>query len=82
MSKLVERRRNPIFAHRSSEIRRGFMIVLQHTFASQPSGAARVLAMLPMSQLEDLTPPKQVWLRLNGFFEGLYESLFYILNCC
>lgn len=29
------------------------MIVLQHTFASQPTGAARVLAMLPVSQLED-----------------------------
>ncbi|CAK8999707.1 Symplekin [Durusdinium trenchii] len=40
---------------------RGFMIVLQHTFASQPSGAARVLAMLPMSQLEDVLVQHPDW---------------------
>ena len=38
----------------SPHLRRGFMIVLQHTFASQPSGAARVLSLLPISQLEDV----------------------------
>ncbi|CAJ1437691.1 unnamed protein product [Effrenium voratum] len=40
---------------------RGFMIVLQHTFASQPSGAARVLAMLPISQLEDVLVQHPDW---------------------
>jgi len=40
---------------------RGFMIVLQHTFASQPGGAARVLAMLPASQLEDVLVQHQDW---------------------
>mmetsp|Transcript_125854 Transcript_125854/g.245532 ORF Transcript_125854/g.245532 Transcript_125854/m.245532 type:complete len:1228 (+) Transcript_125854:99-3782(+) len=40
---------------------RGFMIVLQHTFASQPGGAARVLAMLPMSQLEDVLVTHPDW---------------------
>ncbi|CAE8721621.1 unnamed protein product [Polarella glacialis] len=40
---------------------RGFMIVLQHTFASQPGGAARVLAMLPMSQLEDVLVQHPDW---------------------
>lgn len=40
---------------------RGFMIVLQHTFASQPTGAARVLAMLPMSQLEDVLVQHPDW---------------------
>merc|ERR1719343_1612513 len=40
---------------------RGFMIVLQHTFSSQPGGAARVLAMLPMSQLEDVLVQHPDW---------------------
>merc|ERR1712099_26622 len=40
---------------------RGFMIVLQHTFASQSGGAARVLAMLPMSQLEDVLVRHPNW---------------------
>merc|ERR1719247_2039798 len=40
---------------------RGFMIVLQHTFASQSGGAARVLAMLPMSQLEDVLVQHPDW---------------------
>jgi len=40
---------------------RGFMIVLQHTFASQPGGAARVLAMLPNSQLEDVLVQHPDW---------------------
>eukprot|EP00933_Yihiella_yeosuensis_P045764 TRINITY_DN41188_c0_g1_i1.p1 TRINITY_DN41188_c0_g1~~TRINITY_DN41188_c0_g1_i1.p1 ORF type:complete len:1267 (+),score=311.19 TRINITY_DN41188_c0_g1_i1:129-3929(+) len=40
---------------------RGFMIVLQHTFASQPGGAARVLAMLPVSQLEDVLVQHPDW---------------------
>lgn len=40
---------------------RGFMIVLQHTFAGQSGGAARVLAMLPMSQLEDVLVQHPDW---------------------
>jgi len=40
---------------------RGFMIVLQHTFASQPGGAARVLSMLPISQLEDVLVQHPDW---------------------
>jgi len=40
---------------------RGFMIVLQHTFASQSGGAARVLSMLPMSQLEDVLVQHPDW---------------------
>merc|ERR1712087_811902 len=40
---------------------RGFMIVLQHTFGSQSGGAARVLAMLPMSQLEDVLVQHPDW---------------------
>jgi len=40
---------------------RGFMIVLQHTFSSQSGGAARVLAMLPMSQLEDVLVQHPDW---------------------
>lgn len=40
---------------------KGFMIVLQHTFASQPTGAARVLAMLPVSQLEDVLVQHPDW---------------------
>jgi len=40
---------------------RGFMIVLQHTFASQSGGAARVLAMLPTSQLEDVLVQHPDW---------------------
>merc|ERR1719203_1309037 len=40
---------------------RGFMIVLQHTFASQSGGAARVLAMLPPSQLEDVLVQHPDW---------------------
>merc|ERR1712187_472840 len=41
---------------------RGFMIVLQHTFTSQSGGAARVLAMLPMSQLEDILVQHPDWM--------------------
>ncbi|CAE7246999.1 SYMPK [Symbiodinium microadriaticum] len=40
---------------------RGFMIVLQHTFASQSTGAARVLSMLPLSQLEDVLVQHPDW---------------------
>lgn len=40
---------------------RGFMIVLQHTFASQPAGAARVLTMLPITQLEDVLVQHPDW---------------------
>jgi len=40
---------------------RGFMLVLQHTFASQSAGAARVLAILPMSQLEDVLVQHPDW---------------------
>jgi len=40
---------------------RGFMIVLQHTFVSQSGNAARVLAMLPMSQLEDVLVQHPDW---------------------
>jgi len=40
---------------------RGFMIVLQHTFASQSTGAARVLSMLPISQLEDVLVQHPDW---------------------
>lgn len=40
---------------------RGFMIVLQYTFASQPTGASRVLAMLPISQLEDVLVQHPDW---------------------
>jgi len=40
---------------------RGFMIVLQNTFASQSVGAAQVLAMLPMSQLEDVLVQHPDW---------------------
>merc|ERR1712232_608226 len=40
---------------------RGFMIVLQHTFTSQPGGAARVLAMLPSSHLEDVLVQHPDW---------------------
>jgi symplekin len=42
-------------------MRRGFMIVLQHTFASQPAGAARVLTMLPITQLEDVLVQHPDW---------------------
>jgi len=40
---------------------KGFMIVLQHTFQSQSGGAARVLAMLPSSQLEDVLVQHPEW---------------------
>merc|ERR1712217_686912 len=40
---------------------RGFMIVLQHPFTNQSGGAARVLAMLPMSQLEDVLVQHPDW---------------------
>lgn len=40
---------------------RGFMIVLQHAFAGQSGGAARVLAMLPMGQLEDVLVQHPDW---------------------
>mmetsp|Transcript_22787 Transcript_22787/g.71686 ORF Transcript_22787/g.71686 Transcript_22787/m.71686 type:complete len:352 (+) Transcript_22787:82-1137(+) len=40
---------------------RGLLIVLQHTFTSQSGGAAHVLAMLPMSQLEDVLVQHPEW---------------------
>eukprot|EP00929_Paragymnodinium_shiwhaense_P096994 TRINITY_DN58761_c0_g1_i1.p1 TRINITY_DN58761_c0_g1~~TRINITY_DN58761_c0_g1_i1.p1 ORF type:complete len:1236 (-),score=362.70 TRINITY_DN58761_c0_g1_i1:102-3809(-) len=40
---------------------RGFMLVLQHTFASQPGPAARVLTMLPASHLEDVLVQHPDW---------------------
>jgi len=45
----------------SDQLWKGFMLVLQHTFDSQSGGAARVLAMLPMSQLEDVLVQHPDW---------------------
>eukprot|EP00927_Polykrikos_kofoidii_P059664 TRINITY_DN54805_c0_g1_i1.p1 TRINITY_DN54805_c0_g1~~TRINITY_DN54805_c0_g1_i1.p1 ORF type:complete len:1251 (+),score=196.49 TRINITY_DN54805_c0_g1_i1:44-3754(+) len=40
---------------------RGFKFVLQHTFASQPGPAARVLTILPHSHLEDVLVQHPDW---------------------
>lgn len=45
----------------NSNMWRGFMLVLETTFTSQPGAAARVLAMLPMSQLEDVLVKHPEW---------------------
>mmetsp|Transcript_75992 Transcript_75992/g.180795 ORF Transcript_75992/g.180795 Transcript_75992/m.180795 type:complete len:1199 (-) Transcript_75992:54-3650(-) len=40
---------------------KGFVLVLQHIFPTQPSGAARVLAMLPHQKLEDVLVQHPDW---------------------
>jgi hypothetical protein len=51
--------RDDIF--RDDNMWKGFMLVLQHTYTSQPGNVARVLTMLPSSKLEDVLVNHPDW---------------------